>query len=138
MGIFAPIFVNFSGVFRKSTISINSSLIISNTNFSLAKISLKCAINCINSLYSFSIFSLCKPDSVFNLMSKIDCAWISDNPNLFINLSFASSYDDLIISITSSMLSNAIFKPSNMCALAKALSKSNCVLRKITSFLCSM
>ena len=36
------------------------------------------------------------------------------------------------------MLSNAIFNPSKMCALARALSKSNCVLLSITSFLCSI
>ena len=100
--------------------------------------SLKCAISCINSLYSFSIFSLCNPDSVFNLISRIDCACISDKPNLFINLSLASSYDERIISITSSILSSAIFNPSKMCALANALSKSNCVLLNITSFLCSI
>ena len=45
------------------------------------------------------------------------------------------SYDDLIILITSSILSNAIFKPSNIWALANALSSSNCVLRNITPFL---
>ncbi len=56
-----------------------------------------------------SIFSLCNPDNVFNLISSIACAWISDNPNLSINLSFASSYEpSLIILITSSILSNAI------------------------------
>ena len=127
----ATIFVFLSSPYF-CLISSSSSLIISNTNCSLANISLKWAINFINSLYSSSIFSRCKPDNVFNLISRIACAWISERPNLFINLSFASSYEDLIILITSSMLSNAIFKPSNMCALASALSSSNLVLRVIT------
>ena len=43
-------------------------------NHHLDKISLKCAISFINSLYSSSIFSLCNPDNVFNLISRIDCA----------------------------------------------------------------
>ena len=110
----------------------------SKTNLSLFKISLKCAINFINSLYSSSIFSLCNPESVFNLISNIAWACISERPNLSINLSFASSYDERIILITSSILSKAIFKPSNIWALANALSKSNCVLRNITFFLWSI
>ena len=86
----ATIFVFLSSP-NLSLISINSSLIISKTNFSLAKTALKCSINSINCLYSSSIFSRCKPDKVFNLMSKIAWACISVRPNLFINLSFASS-----------------------------------------------
>ena len=74
-----------------SIISRDSSFIISYTKFSLAKISLKWFINSINCLYSSSIFSRCKPDSVFNLMSRIACACISSRPNLLINFSFGSS-----------------------------------------------
>ena len=51
--------------------SSRSSLIMSYTSCSLFKISLRCAINSINCLYSSSIFSLCKPDNVFNLISSI-------------------------------------------------------------------
>ena len=42
--------------------------------------------------------------------------------------------DDLIKLITASILSNAILKPSNICALASALFNSNFVLRVTTSF----
>ena len=48
---------------------------------------------------------LCNPDKRFNCISNMACACISVSLNLSINLSFASSYDDLIICITSSMLS---------------------------------
>ena len=119
-------------------ISNNSSFMMSYTNLSLANISFKWAINFINSAYSSSSFSLCNPDKRFNCISKMACAWISVNLNLSINLSFASSYDDLMIWITSSMLSIAIIKPSNMCALASALSSSNFVLRNTTVFLWSI
>ena len=71
-------------------------------------------------------------------MSNIAWACISERPNLSINLSFASSYEERIMFITSSILSNAIFKPSKIWALANALSKSNLVLLKITSFLWSI
>ena len=131
------IFVNLSSPYF-SIISSDSSLIKLNTNFSSAKIALKCSINFNKFWYSSSIFSLCNPDKVFNLISKIDCAWMSSSPNLFINCSFGSSYDPLITFITSSMLSIAILKPSKMWALANALSNSNSVLLIITSFLCSI
>ena len=133
----ATIFVFLSSP-NLSFISSNSSLMMLYTKWSLARISFSLAISFINSLYSSSIFSLCNPDKRFNCMSKIACACISDSPNLSINLSFASSYAERMICITSSILSIAIFKPSNICALASALSSSNFVLRSTTVFLWSM
>ena len=98
----ATIFVFLSSP-NLSFTSSNSSFMMSYTNLSLFKIALKCSINSINCLYSSSIFSRCNPDNVFNLMSSIACAWISVRPNLSINLSFASSYEERIIWITSSI-----------------------------------
>ena len=119
-----------------SFIAIISSLITPKSNFSSDNIALKCSIFFINSLYSSSIFCLSNPVSLCNLISKIAWAWISVKPNLDVNPSLASPVvlDDLIKLITASILSNAILKPSNICALASALFNSNTVLLVTTSF----
>ena len=117
-------------------ISISSSFITPNSFSSLANIEFKYSINFINSLYSSSILSLSNPVSLLSLISNIAWDCFSDRPNLSIKVFLAISVvlEFLIMLITSSMLSKAIFNPSKICALASALFRSNTVLLVTTSF----
>ena len=117
-------------------ISLSSSLITPRSFISSANILFKYSMYCIISLSSSSILSLSRPVNLLNLISKIAWACFSLNWNLSINVLFAISlvFEFLIIWITSSILSRAIFNPSNMCALASALFNSNTVLLVTTSF----
>ena len=60
--------------------------------------------------------------------------WISDKPKRVESLSLAWSglSDVLMISITSSILSEAMINPSKICALSSAFRNSNVVLRTTT------
>ena len=106
--------------------------------FSSARIDFNSVIKAINSLYSFSNFSLSRPVRAFNRISTIACDCASDNPNLSINAFLASCVVllPLIIAMTSSILSKAIINPCKMWALSSALFKSNFVLLVTTSSWC--
>ena len=119
-----------------SLISNNSCLIIAKTFSSLAKIALYSSIFFNNSASSASILSLSNPVNLLNFISKIASLWILVKAKLLINFSFASAsvLEPLIIFITSSIWSKAIFKPSKICTLSSAFFKSNLVLLIIISF----
>ncbi|EKE20339.1 MAG: hypothetical protein ACD_8C00019G0001 [uncultured bacterium] len=127
-------------VFRSSP---NFSLSAINSSFTTAKIfflleskSSKNAINFNFSLSSSSIFFFSRPANVCSLISKIALACNCESLNFRIKFACASSLvaDFLIVSMTASMLSRAIFSPSKMCALSLALLRSNCVRRVTTMF----
>ena len=105
------------------------------TFWSLPNISLSSAINLSKSANSFSIFSLSNPVSLLSLISSIAFDWTSLKPNLLIKpfLASSSELEPRINLITSSIWSKAIFKPSKICTLFSALSKSNLVLLIIIS-----
>ena len=120
--------------------SCNSVWMISRTRCGFAKMSVKSAINSNKPWYSFSILSRSKPVKRRKRISKIACAWRSDNLKRSIMLFFASSseFDARIKAMISSIWSNAIRNPSKMWARASALFLSNCVRRVTTSCWCSM
>ena len=102
---------------------------------SLLRMSFKSSITFNKSLYSALNLSCSKPVNCLNLISTIALDWRSDNLNLLINFSLASSglFEPLIKAITSSILSEAIIKPSNICALSSAFLSSNLDLLITTS-----
>ena len=106
--------------------------------FSSASMDFSSVISAINSLYSFSSFSLSRPVRAFRRISTIACACASDNSNRSIRAVFASGVVrlPLMIAITSSILSSAIIKPCKICARSSALFKSYFVRLVITSFWC--
>ena len=118
-------------------ISFSSSTTTSIRSFSLASNSSSLFISFNISLYSSTIFSLSRAVSLWSFISRIACAWISESLNLFIRPSLASwgPLLFLISVITSSRLSMAIFKPSNIWALSFAFLSSNIVRLVTTSFL---
>ena len=117
-----------------SLITVNSS-IINWINFALLdNISLNSEIALFNSSNSSFIFSIARPVKRPNLISVIAFACLSVKLKLAIIFSWASLsvFEFLIIFIISSILLTAIFKPSKMCALASAFSKSNWILLETT------
>ena len=122
----------FSLIFPKS------SLIIFLIFASEDKISFNSFISFLVSFNSSSTFSLSRLASCCNFISNIASACLSDNLNFLIKFFLASSLslDFLIVLIMASIFSKAITSPFNIWALASALSKSNCDLLLITSFLC--
>ncbi len=120
--------------------SVTSLTMISRTLAGSFKIKVKASINFSISSYSFSIFSLSKAANLLNCISKMAVAWISDSLNLFIRFSLASSWvlEALIVLMTASRLSRAIFKPSKMWALFLASVSSKMVLLTITFWRCLM
>ena len=116
--------------------SFNSSLIICMRRSSFARISFKSVIVAINSSNSARNLSCSRPVNWRKRISTIARVWISDKPKRSDNLSLALSglADDLIISITSSMLSDAMIKPSKICARSSAFLKSKRVLLITTSW----
>ena len=118
-------------------ISSSSSLISFSSKVSLFKISSRRAISAISSANSASSFSRSRPVSLLSLISMIAFACSSLRPNFATNPSRALGVSALFLmsSITSSILSSAIFKPSKICALALAFSRSNIVRRMMTVFL---
>ncbi len=113
-----------------SLISRSSSLIIFILFVLLSKILFRPVMCLIISLYSERIFSVSRPVNFCSFISKIACACFWDKSKPFISPAFAISGSllFLIVSRTLSILSKAIFKPSNMWALASAFLKSNSVL----------
>lgn len=91
-----------------------------------------------SSLCSFRTLSRSRAVNLWSLISRIACAWIAVSLNFFIKFSFAvgTSFDDLIVLITSSRLSRAISSPSKICALSSDFLSSNSVLFIITVNLC--
>ena len=130
-----PICVLLSSPYLSAIARISVRITVSNF-FSSARIDFNSVIKSINSLYSFSNFSLSRPVRAFNRISTIawDCA--SDKPKRSINAIFASCVVRLprIIAMTSSILSKAIIKPCKIWALSSALFRSYLVLLVITSF----
>ena len=122
-----------------SLISISSSLIIVILLSSLSRILLRSLIVFINSSNSPLSLSCSRPVNCLKRISTIAFDWISESLNSFINLILASSAfdEDLIKAITLSILSEAIIKPSNICALSSAFFNSYFVLLTTTSCLCS-
>ena len=102
----------------------------------LSRIPFKCEMCWISSLYSSTTFSTSSPVSFCNLISSIACDCVSDKLKPFIrpSLAWVGSLLPFIISIILSILSSAVFSPSNMCALDSASFKSNSVL--LTTTLC--
>ena len=120
-----------------SFISKSSVLIISILLDSLSKISFRSFIVFIKSSNSPLNLSCSSPVNCLKRISTIALDCISLNLNSEINLDFASSAfdDDLIKEITLSILSEAIIKPSKICALSSAFFNSNFVLLTTTSCL---
>ena len=92
-----------------------------------------------NSSNSSLNFSCSRPVNCLNLISTIAFACISVSSNWSCKLFFADSVfsDDLISSITLSILSEATIRPFNMCALSSAFFNSYLDLLTTTSCLCS-
>ena len=119
--------------------SINSSLMINILRSLFSSMSFKSLINFNNSVCSFLSLSCSRPVNCLNLISTIALDWISVKLNSLIRLVLASSAFDeaLIISITLSILSEAIINPSSIWARSSAFLKSNFVLLTTTSCLWS-
>ena len=122
-----------------SLISMSSSFIIDILLSLLSRMSFKSFISSNNSACSFLNLSCSKPVNCLNLISTIALAWTSESENSFIRFSLALSAldDDLIISITLSILSEAIINPSKIWALSSAFLRSYLVLLTTTSCLWS-
>ena len=103
------------------------------------KISFRSFISSTKLSYSSLNLSCSRPVSCLNLISTIAFDWISDNLNSVIKFFLASSAleDFLIISITLSILSDAIIRPSRIWALSSAFFRSNLVRLTTTSCLWS-
>ena len=103
----------------------------------LSSIPLRWEMCLISSLYSSTTFSTSRPVSLWRRMSKIacDCTSLSLKPSIRPSFACVGSLLPFIISITLSILSSAVFKPSSMCALASASFKSNSVRLTTTSCL---
>ena len=102
---------------------------------SFSRISVKYAINFSISSYSARNLSCSRPVSWRRRISTMARAWRSESENRSIKLSIASFglLDALMMAMTSSMLSDAMSKPSRMCARSFAFSRSNFVRRITTS-----
>jgi len=116
-----------------------SSRITRRSVFLSARIAFSLRIFSINSAYSASSFSLSKPVRARRRMSTIACAWTSVSSNLSINSCLATwtLLDPRMIRITSSILSRAFSRPSNICARSCALFRSYFVLLVTTSSWCA-
>ena len=106
---------------------------------SSSRMSFRSVISSLISLYSVLNLSCSKPVNCLRRISTIALDWISDNLYLSIRFCLASSafFDALISLITSSILSEAIIKPSSIWHLSSAFFNSNFVLLTTTSCLCS-
>ena len=122
-----------------SLISISSSEIIFILRSSFDKILFKSFISFLISSNSPLSLSCSRPVNWRNLISTIALDWISERLYFFIKFSFALSAfaEALIISITSSILSDAIINPSKIWHLSSAFFNSKLVLRTTTSCLWS-
>ena len=122
-----------------SLISFNSSEIIFILLFSFSRISFKSSMSFLISSYSDLSLSCSNPVNCLNLISTIAFAWTSESLNFLIKLFLASSafFEAFIKAITSSILSEAIIKPSSIWHLSSAFFNSNLVLLTTTSCLWS-
>ena len=122
-----------------SLIFSSSSLMILIRRSFLSRISFKSAMVLTSSSYSPRNLSCSKPVNWRKRISTMALAWISVNSNFSISLFLASSAleEDRMRAITSSILSDAMIKPSRMWARSSALRSSNWVLLTTTSWRCS-
>src|SRR5213594_4201848 len=105
-----------------------------------ARISLHSLMNLRTSRSSSSSLVISRAVSRARRMLRISADCFSDNLNRLRNAASAAgvSFDFLMIRMTSSMWSTAIFRPSRMCSRSWARCSSNWVLRVMTLCRCSM
>ena len=109
-----------------------------NTFWGLRSRATSWSIAIFTSWYSSSIFFLSKAAKRLNCMSKMAWAWMSESLKFFIkfNLAVSASRDFLMVLITASKWSRAIFRPSRMWALNLAALRLNWLRRIKTSWRC--
>ena len=119
-----------------SLISFNSSLMTFIQRSSFSRISFKYAINFSISSYSARSLSCSRPVNWRSLISTMARDCISDKEKRSIKRSIASAglFDDLMMAMTSSILSEAIIRPSKIWARSSALRNSYLVRRITTSW----